>query len=203
MFRWDLTLAIDLYLNALHFAARCYIIQIPDGESRPLIYNSFTSLPAEKHYNTFRYELDAIVKFTKKYSHLLHANLQSVVYTDHKPFIGFFNAKYHKNIFARSANKLCLLNIHIQYILGKRNIVADSWSRVIFNNANCSLNQLIRKLFKQVFLYQDDNEQFQKLGKEAYQDILMQFMAKDQAIQIQQYEKKAVSAFSVKQTSFY
>ena len=63
-----------------------------------------------------------------------------------------------KDIFARWANKLRLLNICIQYISRKRNTVADGLSGAIFNNANYSPDWLVSKLAKEVFLHQDDNE---------------------------------------------
>lgn len=81
--------------EASNFAAGCYITQTQEGETRPLVYNSFTLLPAEQNYDTYRRELAAIVKFTKKYSHMLNAEYQSVVYTDYKPLVGFLNAEYH------------------------------------------------------------------------------------------------------------
>ena len=31
---------------------------------------------------------------------MLNAKHQSIVHTDHKPFIRFFNTEYHKDIFA-------------------------------------------------------------------------------------------------------
>lgn len=56
-------------------------------------------LLTKQNYNSYKYKLDAIVKFTKKYSHMLNIEYHSVVYTDHKFFIRFVNAKYYKNIF--------------------------------------------------------------------------------------------------------
>ena len=50
---------------------------------------------------------------------------QSVVHTDNKSLVRFLNAEYHENIFVRSISKLCLLNICIQYIFGKKNMVVD------------------------------------------------------------------------------
>ena len=157
MFRWDPALPVDLYLDTSNFAAGCYISQIQDAESRPLVYDSFTLLPAKRNYDTYRRELVVIVKFTKKYSHMLNTEHQSVVYIDHKPLVGFLNAEYHKNIFARWANKLCLLNIRIQYISRKKNMVVDGLSQVIFNNPDCSPNRLVSKLVKEVFAHQDDD----------------------------------------------
>ncbi len=128
---------------------------------------------------------------------MLNAEHQSVVHTDHKLFVGFLNAKYHENIFTRSANKLRLLNIRIQHIQGKKNVGADGLSRIIFNNPNCSPDRLVSKLAKEVFAHQNDDEWFWKSGKRGYRDMLMQLIAEDRAMQIKKYGDEAVSAFSV------
>ena len=47
MIRWDLILPVDLYLDASNFAAKCYITQIQDGKTIPLVYDSFILLLAE------------------------------------------------------------------------------------------------------------------------------------------------------------
>ena len=88
---------------------------------------------------------------------MLNAKHQSVVNTDYKPFVVFLNAEYYEDIFAYWANQLRLLNIGIQHIPGKRNMVADELSRIIFNNPNCSPDRLVSKLAKEVFVYQDDD----------------------------------------------
>ena len=108
-------------------------------------------MPAKQNYNTYRCKLAAITKFAKKYFYMLNAEYQSVVNTDHKLFIGFLNAEYYKDIFVYWANKLHLLNICIQQISKKKNIVADGLFWIIFNNANCSLNRIVNKLAKEVF----------------------------------------------------
>lgn len=98
----------------------------------------------------------------RKYPHMLNAEYQSIVYTDHKPLVGFFNAEYQEDIFAYQANKLRLLNIRIQYIPEKKNMVANGLSQIIFNNRDCSPNWLVNKLSKKVFVYLDDNGWFWK-----------------------------------------
>ena len=95
-------------------------------------------MPAERNYNIYRRELAAIIKFTKKYSHMLNAKHQSIIHMDHKLLVGFLNVEYHEDIFAYWANKLRLFNIRIQHIPRKKNLVANGLSRVIFNNPNYS-----------------------------------------------------------------
>ena len=113
MFEWDPTLSVDLYSDASNFATGYYITQTQDRKIRFIIYNLFMLLPAKWNYDTYSCELVVIVKFAKKYSYILHAKRQSVVYMDHKPLVEFLNTKYHENIFTCWANKLRLLNIPI------------------------------------------------------------------------------------------
>ena len=96
---------------------------------------------------------------------MLNMEHQSVIHIDHKPLIGFLNAEYHEDIFARWANKLRLLNIRNQYILEKRYMVADGLSWVIFNKPDYSPNRLVSKLAKVVFAHQDNDGWFWKSGK--------------------------------------
>lgn len=112
---------------------------------------------AKQNFNTYSRELAAIIKLTKKYSHILNTRYQSII-INNKLCIRFFNTEYHKDIFAYWANKLCLLNICTQYILGKKNLVTDGLSYVIFNNTNYYPNQLIYRLAKKVFSYQNNNK---------------------------------------------
>lgn len=128
MFRCILTLPVDLYSNASNFATGCYITQTQDGEPRYLMYDSFILFLAEQNYDTYRHELAAIVKFTKKYAHILNAKHQSIVHMDYKPLLRFLHAEYHEDIFVHWAKKLPLLNICIEYISSKKNVVADGLS---------------------------------------------------------------------------
>ena len=82
-------------------------------------------------------------------------------------------------------------------------MVSDSLSWVIFNNSDCSLDQLVGKLAKEVFLHWDDNKWFWKLGKRGYKNMLIQITTENRTIWIQKYEEEAVSAFPIEWTFFY
>ena len=72
IFRWDLALPVNLYSDTSNFAARCYVIQVQDRETRPFVYDLFTLPSAKCNYDIYQCKLVAIVKFTKKYSHMLN-----------------------------------------------------------------------------------------------------------------------------------
>lgn len=70
-----------------------------DRKTRSLTYNSIILLLAKQNYDIYRRKLIAIIKFTKKYLYILNIKYQSIIHTDNKLLVGFFNAKYHKDIF--------------------------------------------------------------------------------------------------------
>lgn len=91
-----------------------------------MVYNSFILLSAKRNYNTYKYKLAAIVKYGKKYFHIFNTKYWSIIYIDHELLIKFLNMDYNENIFVHLANKLRSFNIYIQYILEKKNTIAES-----------------------------------------------------------------------------
>lgn len=67
-----------------------------------------------------------------KYKHILEVCKTSIIHTDHKLLVEFFNNDIHEDIFAQWATKLRSLNIKFQYITDKKNVVADSLSWIFF-----------------------------------------------------------------------
>lgn len=65
-------LPVNLYLDALKFAASCYITQVLNKETKPLVYDSFKLLPVKRNYNIYKRELITIVKFIKKYFYMFN-----------------------------------------------------------------------------------------------------------------------------------
>ena len=61
----------------------------------------------------------------------------------------------------------------------------------------------MHKFPKEVKLYHNDKDWFRKSGKRGYKDMLMQLTKENQAIRIQKYGEKAISAFPVGWTLFY
>lgn len=79
MFGWDLALLVNLYSDVFNFAVGCYITQVQDKEIRLLVYNSFTLFPDERNYDTYQQKLVTIVRFAKKYSHILNIEQWSII----------------------------------------------------------------------------------------------------------------------------
>ena len=69
------------------------------------------------------------------------------VYIDHKSLMNFMNAIEHENIYARWANKLRSFNMKIDYVENKKNLMTNDFFKVIFNQVDCSSNQLVKKFY--------------------------------------------------------
>ena len=65
----------------------------------PLIYNSYIISKVERNYDTYKRELLAIIIFGTKFSYIFNIKEVFIIYIDYKPFIGFFNADYYKDIY--------------------------------------------------------------------------------------------------------
>lgn len=177
MFGWDPKLPVNLYSDASGFAAGCFISQVQDGEERPLYYDSFVFLPAERNYDTYKRELRAIVGFCTKFRHFLEGPITSTIHTDQKPLVGFLNSDTHEDIYARWATKLRMLNIKMQYIEGRRNSAADGLSRTIFHDKDCKTDGLVKKLAEEVRANDHEHEWFWKTGKGGYGEMLKKLSA--------------------------
>lgn len=201
LFSWNPQLAIQMFSDASGFGGGCYIRQLQNGEWRLIVYDSFTFNKSERNYDTYRRELRAIVYFGQKFAHMMRCDDISI-WTDHKPLVGFMNAEFHEDIFARWAMKLRQLHVKLKYIQGKDNAVADGLSRVIFNDLDCEPDELVRNLAKEVEKHQDDDEWYWKSGKTGYAHMLKQLTDEDRTKRIARQGDEAVAAATVGWTSF-
>ena len=201
MFGHDPEHGVEAYTDASRYGAGIYISQLQDGEMRPILYDSIAFNATQRNYDTYKRELLAIVLFTDKYEYIFNGKETSTIYTDHKPLVGFLNAEEHEDIFARWAIKLRLHNIRLKYIEGKKNVVADGLSRVIFNHEDCRPDQLVKELYKEVEEHKDDIQWFWKSGKGGYQAMLKKLSEEDRQRRIDEYGDEAVAR--VAWTTFY
>jgi transposase InsO family protein len=143
---FDFSKPARLYSDASGFGGGCCITQMrlnpkpPDTASDksrtqlievPILFDSFVFTKPQRQYGTYKRELCAIVEFARKYRHYFTCP-GSLILTDHKPLTGFLDSPYVEGIYARWSAELSTLNVCIQWIPGKRNVVADSLSRTVF-----------------------------------------------------------------------
>lgn len=188
LFGWDPQHPVELFSDASGSGAGCNIAQLQDGVKVPIVFDSFTFSKAERNYDTYKRELLAIVRFCKKFRHMLNNEEKSTVWTDHKPLVGFMNAEYHEDIFARWAEQLRGLNIVIKYIQGKKNLAADGFSRVILKDKDCVADKNVRELAQAVEQIKDD-EWFWKSGKGGYKEMLKRMNKEQRRDRIVEFER--------------
>jgi hypothetical protein len=140
----------------------------------PVIYDAFTLSATERNYPTYKRELCAIVRFCTKYDYLLKdPDKAAVVYTDHKPLTYSLKSDLHEGIYSNWAIKLRALNLHIEYIPGPRNAVADGLSRTIFEDADCLPDDKVRSVMEELDLQGSERAQWiWKDGKGGLEDFL-------------------------------
>ncbi len=179
---WTKTHPVQMFVDASKFAIGCYIVQVIDGVTRPIFYDSQLLSPPERNYDTYKRELKAIVTFVTKHGHMMQHPELSTVWTDHKPLTGFINSEYHEDIFARWAQTLRRHRIKIQHIPGVRNRVADGLSRTIFDK-DCEASEITGALKESLANHGDDPKQvwFWKSGKGGYEDLLKSMSPKPPA----------------------
>ncbi|KAG7007159.1 hypothetical protein G7Y79_00011g030570 [Physcia stellaris] len=190
MFGHDPNLPVEAFTDASKWGTGIYIRQLQNGEMRPILFDSYNFTPTQRSYDTYKKELFAIVHFTGKHEHYFNAKDTSIIHTDHKPLVGFMNAKEHEDIYARWANKLRMHNIKLKYIEGEKNVVADSLSRVIYNAEDCEPDQLVKDLYQEAVKHVDDDEWFWKTGKGGYRDMLKKLSDEDRKKRIEEYGDK-------------
>ena len=81
---------------------------------------------------------------------MLNAKNESNIFINYKSFVNFVNVNYHEDIFIKWAVKLRMLNVKIIYIKSEKNKIINELSRMIFYNKNYSVNDFVRKLFKEI-----------------------------------------------------
>ena len=101
-------------------------------EGKPVMYISRTLTETEQRYSNIEHELLAVVFALERLNHYT-AGYRVKVETDHEPLMSIWK----KSIASTSTRvqrlllRLLQYDIDIQYLLGKRNVIADTLSRVL------------------------------------------------------------------------
>lgn len=105
--------------------------QFQNGMWKPLSFFSRSFTPTQKRYSTYDRELTAIFEAVKYFRHALEGREFHLV-SDHKPLTYAFSQKSEKAS-PRQQRQLSFISqftTSIEFIPGKKNVVADSLSRV-------------------------------------------------------------------------
>lgn len=93
------------------------------------MFASRSLIDAEKNYSPTEGEALAILFALKRFEHLVHG-MKVIVRTDHRPLSFVKAGSEHNRKLARWWAELLNFNIEVQYLPGKKNVVADALSRM-------------------------------------------------------------------------
>ena len=98
---------------------------------KPVVFVGRALIPAEKNYSTLEKELTAIVFALHRLHNYIHG-CRVTVQTDHKPLVDMHNREVHLSTVRqqRLLLKIHEYDVHMEYLKGKNNSIADALSRL-------------------------------------------------------------------------
>ena len=121
---------LELYVDASSIGAGACLMQLQEGEYRPIAYNSMAFNPTQQRYSTIERELLALRWGVKTFRAFLFG-VDFIIHTDHKPLLYLRNMSRDNARLMRTLNELEDFNYVIQYKPGSENLAADAMSRII------------------------------------------------------------------------
>lgn len=118
------------------------------------MFASRSLIPAEKNYSPTEGEALAILFALKRFEHLIHGH-QILVRTDHRPLSFVKSGSEHNRKLARWWAELLNYNITVEYLPGKKNVVADTLSRMSSTNTSAFDDTVLLSLRTRE--YEDDD----------------------------------------------
>lgn len=96
------------------------------------MFASRTLISAERNYSPTEGEALAILFALRRFQHLIHG-AEVIVRTDHRPLSFVKAGSEHNRKLARWWAELQNYNIKVEYLPGRKNVVADGLSRLASN----------------------------------------------------------------------
>jgi hypothetical protein len=118
---------IRLYTDACDYGIGAYLCQIQDGIEKPISFISHTLSSVQQRWSTIEQECYAIVYSFKHLAYLIQ-DVPFVLLTDHRNLLYMNTAGSSKVL--RWKLEVQNYDFKIMHIEGKRNVVADSFSRL-------------------------------------------------------------------------
>lgn len=135
--------------------------------------------------------------FKKKYSQTLNPEQLSIIYSNQKFFITFYNVKNHENNFALSFHKLLLLIFRPNTAEKIGTILQIAYLKFYLIILIIFLMSWVKSLLKFCLDIKIIINSFQKSCAKYYKNILKRFMGKNFTVRIKQYRSKSVLTFFI------
>ena len=153
----DYGLPFHLHTHASETGIGAVLLQEHNGVLHPVSYISKTLNNAQRAYPTTKKEALALVFALESFRHLV-LDFQVTVYTDHKPLIGALRKPTKDECLKSWSILIQEYKINLVYLEGKRNIFADTLSRLP-EPATADINkQLTDELLRQSLFCNTLNE---------------------------------------------
>lgn len=148
-----------------------------------IAYASRTLKPAEKNYAQIEKECLAVVFACTHFDQMIVGNVKTTVRTDHKPLIPIFAKPLLK---APKRLQLMLMvlqryNVHLEFVKGTDNIVADTLSRAPVDSArsnselpNCSIYKVMSDIEVSKFVEHTDLTKYLQITDERIRSIQLE-----------------------------
>jgi RNase H-like domain found in reverse transcriptase len=121
---------IHVVLDASLVAGGGYVAQGKTLESaQPAVYHSCVFTPAQTNYSVYEQEFLALVDIIKSYEHWLIGR-PFTAYTNSQAMLSLMKQKHLSPRQWRAVTYLSKFDIQFEFILGKKNIIADLLSRI-------------------------------------------------------------------------
>ena len=138
-----------LHSDASNVGISACLMQEYDGLLHPIAYVSKTLNTAQQNYSTTKKEALALTYALEQFRHII-LMFEVHVYTDHKPLLGALQKPTKDECLTRWSLLVQEYAIKLHYLEGKKNIFADTLSRLpdINNNSKNLTEQLSNKLIE-------------------------------------------------------
>lgn len=137
----DTKLPYILRTDASSYALGACLLQGEGADERPVEYASRLLTTAEQNYTTTEREALAIVWAIQKFRGYVEG-ATILVQSDHQPLRWLMSLKTPTGRLARWALSLQAFDLHIDYITGKKNVIADTLSRPVLDESPDSINMI-------------------------------------------------------------
>ena len=117
-----------IHTDASAYATGAVLQQDSEEGLRPIAYLSEKMIAAERNYPVHEQEMLAIVKACKHWRHLLWGQ-RTIIFSDHDSLRHFFGQRQFSKRQVRWLEQLAEFDIHLNYVKGEDNPVADALSR--------------------------------------------------------------------------
>jgi hypothetical protein len=134
LFYRDQSAPIRVYTDASDYGIGAYLCQVIDNVEQPIAFISKTLSKAEKKWSVYEKEAFAIFYALRKWEHHLQ-DTKFTLFTDHKN-LTYLNKDPSPKVM-RWKIAVQEYDFDLAYIEGKKNVVADGFSRLCPKNLDC------------------------------------------------------------------